>query len=157
MLLGLTVRCLPFARVVHMETVESVCSCDALNSPPQILMVNVTSHGHCYRHVGKLDQRCPPTSALRTVTMAVRFDLAAHAYNHKEKSIWISFAHCDTTKALVDSKTTCPDKTFTLKSCIIDTIAGTFFPPSLSSLLSHLYFVPCLCWVFTSTVSCNGC
>ncbi|XP_035474851.2 sodium/hydrogen exchanger 9 isoform X2 [Scophthalmus maximus] len=68
MLLGLTVRCLPFARVVHMETVESVCSCDALNSPPQILMVNVTSHGHCYRHVGKLDQRCPPTSALRTET-----------------------------------------------------------------------------------------
>uniref|UniRef100_A0A8D3AMN8 Solute carrier family 9 member A9 n=1 Tax=Scophthalmus maximus TaxID=52904 RepID=A0A8D3AMN8_SCOMX len=62
MLLGLTVRCLPFARVVHMETVESVCSCHALNSPPQILMVNVTSHGHCYRHVGKLDQRCPPTS-----------------------------------------------------------------------------------------------
>ncbi|XP_039982664.1 sodium/hydrogen exchanger 9-like [Xiphias gladius] len=57
MVLGLTVRCLSFGGV-HMGNMESVCSCGALNGTPHILMVNITSHGHCYRHVGKQNQRC---------------------------------------------------------------------------------------------------
>ncbi|XP_040922166.1 sodium/hydrogen exchanger 9-like [Toxotes jaculatrix] len=60
MLLGLTARFLSFEPGLHVKSVESVCSCGALNSTPHILMVNVTSHGHCYKHVGKLNQRCPP-------------------------------------------------------------------------------------------------
>ncbi|XP_018529277.1 sodium/hydrogen exchanger 9 [Lates calcarifer] len=64
MLLGLAVRCVPFDRGVH---TESVCSCGALNSTPTILMVNLTSHVHCYRHVGH-NQRCSTTSTPHTET-----------------------------------------------------------------------------------------
>ncbi|XP_071341180.1 sodium/hydrogen exchanger 9-like isoform X4 [Trachinotus anak] len=60
MLLGLIVRCLSFDRGVHVENMESVCSCGALNSTPYIFMVNISSHGHCYRQ--DLNQRCPPIS-----------------------------------------------------------------------------------------------
>ncbi|XP_022622803.1 sodium/hydrogen exchanger 9-like [Seriola dumerili] len=58
-LLGLIVRWLSFDRGVH---VESLCSCGALNSTPHFLMVNISSHGHCYRHVEELNLRCPPIS-----------------------------------------------------------------------------------------------
>ncbi|XP_044194844.1 sodium/hydrogen exchanger 9-like [Thunnus albacares] len=68
MLLGLMVRFLLFDREENMENMESVCSCVGLNSTPHILTVNITSHTHCYRHVGQINQRCPPVSTPRTET-----------------------------------------------------------------------------------------
>eukprot|EP00064_Thunnus_orientalis_P000047 superscaffoldBa00000002_g47 len=68
MLLGLMVRFLLFDREENMENMESVCSCVGLNSTPHILTVNITSHTHCYRHVEKINQRCPPVSTPRTET-----------------------------------------------------------------------------------------
>ncbi|XP_051796344.1 sodium/hydrogen exchanger 9-like [Acanthochromis polyacanthus] len=62
-LLGLTVKWLWFGQSEHMENVENMCTCRGLNNTPHILMVNTTSHGHCYRHVGKSNQRCPLISA----------------------------------------------------------------------------------------------
>ncbi|KAM9713306.1 sodium/hydrogen exchanger 9-like [Menidia menidia] len=63
MLLGLAVRCLWFVQGERMENIESVCTCNDLNSAPRILMINSTAHGHCYRHIGKMSQRCSPASS----------------------------------------------------------------------------------------------
>ncbi|XP_078136263.1 sodium/hydrogen exchanger 9-like [Sander vitreus] len=68
MLVGLTVRCLSFDRGGHVDDMETVCICGGLNSTPHILTVNITSHIHCFRHVGKGNQRCPPISTPHTET-----------------------------------------------------------------------------------------
>lgn len=80
MLLGLMVRCLLFDRG---ENMESVCSCVGLNSSPHILTVNITSHTHCYRHVEKINQSCPPALTPRLVTMAISFDQHCKYTLHK--------------------------------------------------------------------------
>ncbi|KAI3355302.1 hypothetical protein L3Q82_018154 [Scortum barcoo] len=59
-LVGLAVRFLPFDSGKHMDSVETACSCAALNITPHILTVNITSHLHSFRHIGKVDQRCQP-------------------------------------------------------------------------------------------------
>ncbi|XP_028425544.1 sodium/hydrogen exchanger 9 isoform X1 [Perca flavescens] len=68
MLVGLTVRCLSFDRGGHVDDMETVCICGGLNSTPHILTVNITSHIHCFRHVGKVSQQCPPISTTHTET-----------------------------------------------------------------------------------------
>ncbi|XP_034717907.1 sodium/hydrogen exchanger 9-like isoform X1 [Etheostoma cragini] len=68
MLVGLTVRCLSSDRGGHVDDMETVCICGGLNSTPHILTVNITSHFHCFRHVGKVNQRCPPISTPHTET-----------------------------------------------------------------------------------------
>ncbi|XP_029384423.1 sodium/hydrogen exchanger 9-like [Echeneis naucrates] len=62
MLLGLVVRCLSFNGGMCMERLQSACSCGALNGTPHILMVNISSRGHCYQHFGELNQNSPPIS-----------------------------------------------------------------------------------------------
>ncbi|XP_029955547.1 sodium/hydrogen exchanger 9-like isoform X1 [Salarias fasciatus] len=64
MLLGFAVRCLHSGE--HMGNIESECMCQTRNSTPHILIVNTTSHGHCYRHVGKINQSCPLISTPHT-------------------------------------------------------------------------------------------
>ncbi|KAM6970827.1 sodium/hydrogen exchanger 9-like isoform 1-T1 [Tautogolabrus adspersus] len=59
MLVGLTVRCLSSASGHRMVSTDAVCSCGGFNSTPHILTVNITSHIHCYRHDGKVNQSCP--------------------------------------------------------------------------------------------------
>lgn len=73
-LMGLAVRCLSFDRV---DNTEAVCSCEGLNNTPHFLTVNVTSQIHCFRHVGKVDQRCPLVSSphLETFDPEVLFNL----------------------------------------------------------------------------------
>ncbi|KAK2859538.1 hypothetical protein Q5P01_004158 [Channa striata] len=66
MLLGLAVKYWPLNQ--GEQNVEHVCSCVGLNSTPHILTINTTSHVHCYRHVGKLNQRCPLVLAPHTET-----------------------------------------------------------------------------------------
>lgn len=73
MLVGLAVRCLPFDWGEHVDDLETVCSCGGLNSTPHFLKVNITSHFHCFRHVEKVNQRCPPVSTPHTVNMALFF------------------------------------------------------------------------------------
>lgn len=73
--MGLAVRCLPFDWGEHVDDMETVCSCGGLNSTPHFLKVNITSHFHCFRHVEKVDQRCPPVSTPHTVNMTIIFDL----------------------------------------------------------------------------------
>ncbi|XP_042366590.1 sodium/hydrogen exchanger 9-like [Plectropomus leopardus] len=68
MLVGLTVKYLSFDGAEHMDDMDTVCSCGALNSTPHILTVNITPHFHCFRHVGKVSQRCPTVSTPHTET-----------------------------------------------------------------------------------------
>ncbi|XP_044032228.1 sodium/hydrogen exchanger 9-like isoform X1 [Siniperca chuatsi] len=68
MLVGLTVRCVSFHWGEHLDNMETECSCGGLNSTPLILMVNITSHFHCFRHVETVNQRCPPVSTPHTET-----------------------------------------------------------------------------------------
>ncbi|XP_045924643.1 sodium/hydrogen exchanger 9-like isoform X1 [Micropterus dolomieu] len=77
MLVGLMVRCFSFDWGDHMDNMEAVCSCGGLNSTAHILMVNVTSHFHCFRHVGKGNQRCRPVSPphMETLDPEVLFNL----------------------------------------------------------------------------------
>nr|XP_046227025.1 sodium/hydrogen exchanger 9-like isoform X2 [Scatophagus argus] len=63
-LVGLAVRFLSFDWGQRVDNVETVCSCGGLNSTPHTLTVNITSHVHCFRHVGKVNQRCSPVSPL---------------------------------------------------------------------------------------------
>ncbi|XP_034024497.1 sodium/hydrogen exchanger 9-like [Thalassophryne amazonica] len=57
MILGLIVRYVPFDRAEQMSNTASVCSCEGLNSTPHVLMVNISTHVHGYRHDGKIIQR----------------------------------------------------------------------------------------------------
>ncbi|XP_070709446.1 sodium/hydrogen exchanger 9-like [Pempheris klunzingeri] len=61
----------------HVDNMETVCSCGGLNSTPHVLTVNTTSHFHCFRHVGKVNQRCPPvlTNHMETFDPEVLFNL----------------------------------------------------------------------------------
>ncbi|XP_036935109.1 sodium/hydrogen exchanger 9-like isoform X2 [Acanthopagrus latus] len=76
-LLGLAVRCLPFDWGQHAVNIgETVCACGGLNSTPHILTVNITPRLHYYRHVGKVNQSCPPVSGpLETFDPEVLFNL----------------------------------------------------------------------------------
>ncbi|XP_070842025.1 sodium/hydrogen exchanger 9-like [Chaetodon trifascialis] len=67
-LAGLAVRCFSFDWGERMDNTDSVCSCGGLNSTPHILTVNITSHFHCFRHAGKVGQRCPPLTTLHPET-----------------------------------------------------------------------------------------
>ncbi|KAG8009503.1 Sodium/hydrogen exchanger 9, partial [Nibea albiflora] len=70
LLMGVIVRCLSFDSGEHVDnSVETVCSCGGFNSTPRILTVNISSHFHCFRHVGKVNQRCPLVSAPHMVTI----------------------------------------------------------------------------------------
>lgn len=94
MLLGLAVK---YLSPNHEEPVmDHVCGCVGLNSTPHILTVNATSHVHCYRRVGKVNQGCLLVSAPHMVNMT----FASNAHDKSESFIWISAAGCDTTKAL---------------------------------------------------------
>nr|WRO44057.1 sodium/hydrogen exchanger 9 [Rachycentron canadum] len=75
MLLGLMVRCLSFDRGMHVEKMESACSCDALNNTPHILMVNFSSHGHYYQHIGELNQNSPLISTPHREIFEVLFNV----------------------------------------------------------------------------------
>ncbi|XP_049913134.1 sodium/hydrogen exchanger 9-like [Epinephelus moara] len=77
LLVGLTVRFLSFDWGEHMDNMETVCSCGALNNTPRFLTVNITSHVHCFRHVGRVSQRCPPVSTphVETFDPKVLFNL----------------------------------------------------------------------------------
>ncbi|TMS16895.1 Sodium/hydrogen exchanger 9 [Larimichthys crocea] len=77
MLMGFIVRCLSFDSGEHVDNMETVCSCGGFNSTPHILTVNITSHLHCFRHVGKINQRCPLVSAphMETFDPQVLFNL----------------------------------------------------------------------------------
>ncbi|KAM4533348.1 sodium/hydrogen exchanger 9-like [Odontesthes bonariensis] len=63
MVLGLAVRGFWLVQGEHTENIESVCTCHDLNSTPHILLINSSSQGHCYRHVGKTSERCSLVSA----------------------------------------------------------------------------------------------
>ncbi|MEQ2181446.1 hypothetical protein GOODEAATRI_011683 [Goodea atripinnis] len=77
--LGLALKYLWSDREEHLENMGSVCSCHGLNSTPRVIMVNTSSHGHCYRHIGKMGQRCLQLSSPHMVTMAIWFDLQMKA------------------------------------------------------------------------------
>ncbi|MEQ2212273.1 hypothetical protein XENOCAPTIV_028474 [Xenoophorus captivus] len=77
--LGLALKYLWSDREEHLENMGSVCSCHGLNSTPHVIMVNTSSHGHCYRHIGKMGQRCLQLSSPHMVTMAIWFDLQMKA------------------------------------------------------------------------------
>ncbi|XP_068565982.1 sodium/hydrogen exchanger 9-like [Cebidichthys violaceus] len=59
MLVGLMVRCLSYD---WGDDKETVCTCAGLNSTPLLLTINVTSHLNRFRHVGRVNHRCPPVS-----------------------------------------------------------------------------------------------
>uniref|UniRef100_A0A3Q3NLQ7 Cation/H+ exchanger transmembrane domain-containing protein n=1 Tax=Labrus bergylta TaxID=56723 RepID=A0A3Q3NLQ7_9LABR len=67
-LVGLTVRYSSSASGHGVVGTDAVCSCDGFNSTPHFLTVNITSHVHCFRHAGKLDQSCPLVPAPQMVT-----------------------------------------------------------------------------------------
>ncbi|XP_037613133.1 sodium/hydrogen exchanger 9-like isoform X1 [Sebastes umbrosus] len=69
MLVGLTVRYLSFGSGEHMNDMEAACVCGGFNSTPRILTVNITSHFHCFRRVGKINHRCPPVSTPHTLCL----------------------------------------------------------------------------------------
>ncbi|KAM9332637.1 sodium/hydrogen exchanger 9-like [Pholidichthys leucotaenia] len=68
LLLGLIVRFSWSGQGEHKRNIINECTCPPVNSTPHILIVNITSHGHCYRHVGKISQRCSPLSVPHTET-----------------------------------------------------------------------------------------
>ncbi|XP_031705811.1 sodium/hydrogen exchanger 9-like [Anarrhichthys ocellatus] len=74
MLVGLMVRCLSFDWGDNKET---VCTCVGLNSTPLLLKINVTSHFNRFKHVGRVNHRCPPVSTphMETFDPEVLFNL----------------------------------------------------------------------------------
>ncbi|CAJ1082023.1 sodium/hydrogen exchanger 9-like isoform X2 [Xyrichtys novacula] len=77
MLVGLTVRCLSSESGGHLINMETVCTCSGLNSTPHSLMINMTSHFDCFRHIGKVRERCPTVSSphMETFDPEVLFNL----------------------------------------------------------------------------------
>ncbi|XP_007555645.1 sodium/hydrogen exchanger 9 [Poecilia formosa] len=75
--LGLAVRYLWVDREEHSENMGSVCSCHGLNSTPHVIMVNISSHGHCYRLIEKKGQRCSQLPSPHTAMLdpQILFDL----------------------------------------------------------------------------------
>ncbi|XP_034416460.1 sodium/hydrogen exchanger 9-like isoform X1 [Cyclopterus lumpus] len=73
-LVGLILRCLPLDRGDNMET---VCTCGDLNNTPRLLTINGTSHFNCFKHVGGVNQWCPPASTphMETFDPEVLFNL----------------------------------------------------------------------------------
>ncbi|RVE58712.1 hypothetical protein OJAV_G00197200 [Oryzias javanicus] len=69
MLLGVAVRYLRFDGVPLME--NHSCTCPGLNSTPHLVMVNISSQTHCYRHVGEMN----PKSSLDSTSHMETFDL----------------------------------------------------------------------------------
>ncbi|XP_074549523.1 sodium/hydrogen exchanger 9-like isoform X2 [Halichoeres trimaculatus] len=72
LLVGLTVRYLSDSGA-HSVNMETVCRCDGLNITPHVLTINVTSHSHCFRRIGKVNERCPPVSAPHMETFDPEF------------------------------------------------------------------------------------
>uniref|UniRef100_A0A096MI91 Sodium/hydrogen exchanger n=1 Tax=Poecilia formosa TaxID=48698 RepID=A0A096MI91_POEFO len=70
--LGLAVRYLWVDREEHSENMGSVCSCHGLNSTPHVIMVNISSHGHCYRLIEKKGQRCSQLPSPHTGPFVIR-------------------------------------------------------------------------------------
>ncbi|KAF6716766.1 Sodium/hydrogen exchanger 9 [Oryzias melastigma] len=68
-LLGVAVKYLRFDGASSME--NHVCTCPGLNSTPHLVMVNISSEAHCYRHVGKMN----PKSSLDSTSHMETFDL----------------------------------------------------------------------------------
>ncbi|KAM4543949.1 sodium/hydrogen exchanger 9-like [Fundulus diaphanus] len=64
--LGLAVRYLWLDRDERLEDTGSACHCPGLNSTPRVITVNTSSDGHCYRHIGKVGQRCSRLSSAHT-------------------------------------------------------------------------------------------
>ncbi|XP_034562691.1 sodium/hydrogen exchanger 9-like isoform X2 [Notolabrus celidotus] len=77
MLVGLTVRYLSSESEGHLVNMETVYTCGGLNSTPHILTINVTSHSLCFRHIGKVNGRCPTVSTphMETFDPEVLFNL----------------------------------------------------------------------------------
>ncbi|XP_041669662.1 sodium/hydrogen exchanger 9-like [Cheilinus undulatus] len=74
MLVGLTVRCLSSDSGHHMVNMEPVCSCGGRNSTPHMLVINISSYSHSFKHVGNVNRRCP-TFHTETFDPEVLFDL----------------------------------------------------------------------------------
>ena len=160
-LLGLAVRCLPFDWGQHAVNIgETVCACGGLNSTPHILTVNITPRLHYYRHVGKVNQSCPPVSG-PLVSMATSSDLYFKYILQKQifcvgtgenETTWLSVLQREPVKKQLYRT---QDVFFSSNDFFYFVWNNTyFFSPLL--LWSPLFFFPFVCWVFTSTVSSNG-
>lgn len=57
MLVGMTVKYMSDSGH-YTANMETTCSSDGLNSTPHMLMINITSHLHCYKHVEKVNEGC---------------------------------------------------------------------------------------------------